>query len=377
MKVWHLGVVGIVVAFFGCADDVQKVEPGSKGKRGETCRARNDCAGGLACVSGICTKNDFDIDVSAKHCDVYQCEEDVDCCGDKPLEAPARCADRVSICETPNILDCPSASLCDDDDECEGGTCVGFCTYGSATCTSDAECTANVCSAGYCSYTGTVCTADADCEETCSTKQCDCANPEFDPADELCTDPDCIDICTLTCEDRLCRPNTSCETDDECAGLATDICEDGKCVECVADDDCNEDDNEECVDNVCDKPCEVDEECPLFNVCDGGECEYVGCQSDRECVLAANGGPLRSGGSPDNEPRLAECLESDDDPDLKVCKVPCENDVECPSDFDLCVEGFCRFMGCDSDADCRAYLGLEGQELTEETPYFTTTECNE
>jgi hypothetical protein len=232
-----------------------------------------------------------------------------------------------------------------------------------------------------CSYTATACVEDADCENPCdlvSYAVCDCRNPDYDPLDELCSDPECIDVCTLTCEDRQCRPNTSCETDDACLGLEQSICESVRCVECVEDEDCSEDDNEECIDNVCDKPCEVNEECPLFNECDDGECVYVGCQSDRECVLAANSGPLRfDEPGPGGEPRLAECLESEEDSDLKVCKVPCENDVECPSDFDLCVDGFCKFMGCDSDADCRAFLGLEGQELTEERPYFTTTECNE
>jgi hypothetical protein len=51
------------------------------------------------------------------------------------------------------------------------------------------------------------------------------------------------------------------------------------------------------------------------------------------------------------------------------CYVPCETDTNCAGgrfmmdsdpaqSFQICEDGRCRFVGCESDAECRAYLGL-------------------
>ena len=71
------------LALEGCNKDAQKVQPETRGKRGETCLARNDCDTGLACLNGICAKNEFNIDVTAKQCTRVECETTDDCCGDK------------------------------------------------------------------------------------------------------------------------------------------------------------------------------------------------------------------------------------------------------------------------------------------------------
>ena len=67
--------------------------------------------------------------------------------------------------------------------------------------------------------------------------------------------------------------------------------------------------------------------------------------SDRECVFLLGDA-------------LAECLDAE-------CLVPCQEDSECAGDatttmtFQVCEAGKCVFVGCESDAECRALLHVE------------------
>jgi hypothetical protein len=392
-----IGLFGVLVALSGCSKDVQKTAPQSKGQRGESCRARNDCAYGLACVRGICSQNDFDIDVSARHCERIECEEDADCCGDKPLEAPARCANRVSVCETPTVEDC-DPTTCTEDEECGDGVCgSGYCSLNGATCDEETPCAEDTCDTdgSFCLLSFSFCETDADCRENnCTNRVCDCDNPEYDPFDEICSDEECVDVCIYTCQDRLCKEDASCESDLDCRGLPTDICDAGRCVECLDDEDCDTDE-EECVEGMCERPCRANEECRLFHECQDGDCEYVGCTSDRECVLSAYAEDPNWQG----EPRLLRCLASDENPEIKRCRIPCENDAECAEPlqhetladpllretptmvspgFHVCdTDGFCKFIGCTSDEECRAYLGLQRQVPTEDRPFVPTAICSD
>jgi hypothetical protein len=113
----------------------------------------------------------------------------------------------------------------------------------------------------------------------------------------------------------------------------------------------------------------------LFHECDDdGECLAVGCKSDRECVLAASGGSEASV----EDARLYQCLPSDvGGENFNVCKIPCENDGACAGDFQVCDAGFCKFIGCQGDEDCRAYLGLANEEVTDSKPYVSKAVCRE
>src|SRR6188768_3142980 len=134
------------VGLQGCSKDAQKIVPDTRGKRGETCLARNDCDSGLACISGICAKNEFNLKVTAKECTRVECDVTEDCCGDKATEAPAKCDGRNEICDAEN-------------QRLPG--CV------TSTCTSDATCLGGgVCSPGVCSGTGQLndpCETATDC----------------------------------------------------------------------------------------------------------------------------------------------------------------------------------------------------------------------
>jgi hypothetical protein len=387
-----IGVTFMALAFVfvGCdSDKAQKVEPETRGKRNEICQARNDCDEGLACLNGVCSKNEFDIDVSVKQCDRIECSEDKDCCGDRPTKAPTKCKNRDVVCSTPQLPGCVQTS-CVATGTCEGGgTCgAGTCNIVGGTCMDADDCLDTCAATGFCTKNAaTACLADTDCpyyqynaQAACNNRVCNCANPEYDPGDPICTDEECEDICLLRCQDELCLKDNSCETASDCVSIGLQICDDGRCVQCIEDADCDEDASETCEKGFCHKPCEHDEECGLFEACDAGDCVYVGCHDDKECILAAargqdgiggtNGG-ISSGG---DDPRLFKCLASEANPELKTCKIPCENDGSC-GQFQVCNEGYCKFIGCETNEQCRAYLGISNQQTSEVKPFVATAVC--
>ena len=200
---------------------------------------------------------------------------------------------------------------------------------------------------------GESCTTRNDCREGLACVSSTCVENEYNisqeaghcellecqEADDCCTFPPCNDF---TCIDNQCIQDTDdCSVDDDCGFNA--ICDGGNCVECATDNDC-EGADQQCIDGFCDEGCSYDAECPLFHECGGnGECSYVGCQTDRECVLFANN-------------HRAECGSDG-------CTVPCDNDAECNTGqtgfFQTCNSGICEFVGCDTDAECRAAYDLE------------------
>src|SRR6188768_4323464 len=129
------------VGLQGCSKDAQIIVPDTRGKRGETCLARNDCDSGLACISGIYAKNEFNLKVTAKECTRVECDVTEDCCGDKATEAPAKCDGRNEICDPENrLLPVCSPTSCTYDATClGGGVCSpGFCS-GPYKTTTDAR----------------------------------------------------------------------------------------------------------------------------------------------------------------------------------------------------------------------------------------------
>ena len=381
-------------AFGGCKNDPTKFEPSTRGKRGENCQARNDCQDGLACLNGICGINEFSVSVAAKHCDRIECATTEDCCGDKPTVMPEKCNARATTCQQV-FLGCSTAVTCTSDANCggQGGTCraaatTGTCSGGTLaglSCTATTSCQ-DLCVNSVCSYSASSCTANTDCTyystatTTCMkpARTCNCTNPDYNPSAAICTDPDCLDLCTLRCDKERCVADRSCKKDSEC-GTATPFCSDGQCVQCTVDEDCGDD--KSCDAGVCHSRCKHNEECAAFYECnaDSGECEYAGCKSDRECILAAGASNQNAASVPTptgEDPRLLKCLPSETDPQHKTCKIPCENDGSCGAQS-VCDAGFCKFIGCDSNEECRAYLNLVGEVPTAAKPFVTTAVCRE
>jgi hypothetical protein len=123
-------------------------------------------------------------------------------------------------------------------------------------------------------------------------------------------------------------------------------------------------------DGLCRKPCTKNEECDLLEECVAGDCERRGCRSDRECILLEASLPTG------DDARLSKCLPSDEDPTIMQCKVPCENDGVC-GEFEVCEGGFCKFVGCDTDEECRSYLGIDNEITSLTKPWISTAVCRE
>lgn len=329
-KPWRYVIASLILVAGSCAG-IDKTAPEHRGARGESCQARNDCQSDLACFNGICTENDFNIAVGAKQCFRIECSEKADCCGEGP---PADCDNQESICSQPYA---------------EPG-----CSSSYITCASDDDCS---------DYAGQSCSTSGYC--TCDL------NPDYDPSSDICT-TDICSPCNLDCVDEMCV--AVCESDDDCAGTSLPFCDSGTCVRCTQDDDCTGAD-EKCMAGACVAPCKQNEQCPLFNECDAdtGECKYVGCTDDHECQFAyeANG---------NQDARSALCVDNPlagqaGQPE-KVCRVPCVSDAECGR-RELCDNGSCVYMGCESDEECRAQLGLANEEAPANGAAIPKAVCRE
>lgn len=385
-----IGLVSLLgaLAVVGCSSNkAQLVQPQTRGQRGEVCQARNDCQDGLACLNGLCAKNDFGLKVAPKQCDRVECQADEDCCGDKPRVAPEKCSARTATCGTSTIPGCVRTT-CTSDATCGGGTCAGgTCSLLGGACTSDAACKDTCLTAtGTCSKSGGICALDSDCQYfqynaqlLCQTRVCNCTNPAYNPTSPICTDPDCQGICQLRCDAELCVADNSCKKDADCLGVGLPFCETDRCVQCVADTDCDATKDESCQKGQCKKPCQKNEECPTFDECQAGSCVYVGCKSDRECILSAarNAAAVPGAVSSGEDARLLKCLPSEADATISTCKIPCQNDGSCGSEVEICDQGYCKFIGCETDEECRVYLGIQNQMSTVAKPFVPKAVCRQ
>ena len=351
-----------------------------KGARGSSCDSTNDCEAdltciethdcptGVACSNKSCQPSNFNLTGTGKSCHVRDCATKADCCGDMPQQAPAKCANRQSICNQPTLAGC-TTTTCTSSATCGKGKCEGRCYLDSAKCMTAANCAANTCNTATslqtCTITNTDCSISSCTVNTCSTPFCNCTNPDYAPTSPICTDPDCQGICGFTCKDDRCVTDTSCIADSQCAA-AKPFCTNGACGECRTSTDCSK--NVECMAGHCGPACKVDTECSLFEACQAGACVYVGCRTDRECVLRA-----RTNTSPSTQdPRLAKCSVENM---VGTCVFPCEIDAQCAS-TEVCTAGVCKYIGCESDSECTTIAGLHDLPApTPERPWVTTAVC--
>lgn len=358
------------------------VEEVRKGERGSSCDSTNDCQEGLSCIvtggcpAGVacanksCQPSNFDILGTGKQCHLTECTTKADCCGDLPEELPAKCADRDVKCSQPTVPGC-LVTTCLDDSYCNGGTCGGTCSRDGATCLTSDDCEQDSCDldTGTCRVGLNNCNSDDECQlvNTCSTPYCNCTNPAYDPTDAICSDPDCQGVCGWTCAGERCVVDTSCKADTDCAYPTPHCGDDGTCVECLTSDDCED---AECVGGRCGPECEHDTQCGVFEACQEEKCVFVGCRTDRECVLGAGTGLF----DPAQDPRLAVCSIEQG---VGTCVYPCEIDAQC-SPTEVCLDGRCEYIGCETDAECKTIAGLHNHPLpTRDRPWTTSAVCRE
>jgi len=357
----------------GGQPDEEKVR---KGERGSSCNSTNDCEEELSCIcptggtcaNKSCQPSNFNLTGTGKSCHVSDCKTKADCCGEMPLKAPEKCANRESICNRPTLTGCTTIT-CTTSATCGAGKCEGSCSLNSVNkCLTTADCPTNTCDLATnpdtCTITGTDCSLSTCTLNSCLTPRCNCTNPDYAPTSPICTDPDCEGICGFTCTDERCVADTSCNSDIQCAA-STPFCSNGKCSECRTSADCDE---EECIAGHCGPACKADTQCSLFEVCQAGECVFVGCRSDRECVLQARAknDPLAQ------DPRLAKCSVEND---LGTCVFPCEIDAQCAT-TEVCLSGVCKYIGCETNSECTTIAGLHNLPVpTPERPWTTTAVC--
>jgi hypothetical protein len=170
------------------------------------------------------------------------------------------------------------------------------------------------------------------------------ANCAMDPV--FCNAYRSLCECSQDCMDEMCvAAQPGCMSDAECTSMQTPFCVKNKCRQCDKDSACPGA-GAKCADGVCMSPCTNDENCPLLFKCQDNACIETGCSSDRECAFV-------------NKSARAVCRD-------KKCTSPCEVDSDCASEknstgFDVCEDGQCKFVGCESDTECRALLNLANQ----------------
>ncbi len=335
-------------------------------ERGAGCVAQNDCTDGQSCVRGKCQPQHFSIEPTGKECFRIDCQSTEDCCkGAATDDIPQKCRSKAAKCSR-ELPGCSETS-CDRSRDCGGGgVCVGACTVTNGECRGGADCIENLCDDGACTLDFAACSTNAECvANTCVGGQCACDNPAYEPADPICEDSECDDMCLFACEEDRCVIPSSCESNDDCFGTEA-LCDEGQCVECVSRNDCTF--GKLCFAGRCETPCASDLHCPLFEACEAGQCIYVGCRSDRECSLLPS---LVDIGLGELDQRLLRCATIEG---IGRCILPCQSDGQCPPS-EVCSGGICEYIGCETEAECKAILATAEVSLDEDTPWTTRLEC--
>jgi hypothetical protein len=349
----------------GGKTSVPAVQPSRASERGSACSVRNDCGEHDSCVRGLCQPTEFGIRATGKECYQIDCSKPEDCCGNLSQVVPDKCRNHAVFCSAA-LPGCTQSSCTRSSDCVGGGVCAGHCSVTAGECAGAADCLDNECVGGRCALDFAPCGSGVECAaNVCRGGECQCENSAFDPADPVCDDPDCDDLCLWTCEDSRCVLPSDCEASADCFG-ATPICESGKCVECARAADCSF--GRICLEGRCETACRSDLQCGLFEACQAGECIYVGCRADRECTLLSDRGALGLNGV---DPRLLRCATVDG---VGHCIVPCQTDAQCATN-EVCEGGICEYIGCETNAECKTILGVYNVEANRETPWISHLEC--
>lgn len=221
-----------------------------RGIAGESCRARNDCADGLACLREVCIPAGTDLSVTGRACYRVECDGDADCCAS--FVPDPNCSVYEADCQA-DPSDCEAFhALCQCNRACDAELCVDV----GPSCSDDLECPA---------FTTPFCVSSrcVQCRE-----HGDCVGENARCVEGTCKDPCATDEnCPLlhACEAGVCVAS-GCQTDRECAFVLGD-------------------DRARCAEGACFVGCEDNAECDSasFEVCHQGRCTFAGCETDAEC----------------------------------------------------------------------------------------------
>ena len=97
----------------------------------------------------------------------------------------------------------------------------------------------------------------------------------------------------------------------------------------------------------------------------------MGCRSDRECTLIPDAQAL--GLAPGFDPRLLRCHTEDG---VGRCLIPCQTDAQCPP-TEVCTGGLCKYIGCETDSECKTIAGVHNQDRRAGQPWISTVECRQ
>lgn len=142
---------------------------------------------------------------------------------------------------------------------------------------------ASACTGNGAGFNGESCIARSDCQPglACINMVCVIDTFNVSMSARACNVVECRG--NTDCDDnQACREDrcvTSCNNNDDCFG---GVCSDSLCVDCINNDDCG--DGYYCEANVCRSTCAGDGDCPAFSACSGGKCAASGCTSNRECI---------------------------------------------------------------------------------------------
>ena len=322
-----LGVIG-VLGLGACGSS-------RRGGAGESCTSTDDCEDGLGCFGQLC--------VAAASGGTTARTDGVSCTARRDCAAGLACVE--NSCQTMSVgMGDASTRYSGKGESCQV----------TNDCASGLSCVMNMCRSLSVSLPAlpktcvrVECENKQDCCQNfvpnvnCPTYEMNCA---MDPI--FCNTFRSLCQCSQDCVDELCvTAAPGCKSNAECTSSQTPFCVEGKCRQCDKDAACAGM-GSKCSQGVCMAACRQDEHCPLLHECQNGVCVETGCKSDRECAFMSR-------------EQLAVCVDGE-------CEVPCDSDAECMGStetrgFERCEMGKCVFVGCETNKECRALLGLENQ----------------
>jgi hypothetical protein len=205
-----------------------------------------DPAGGCVHVLNNAPCDDGDVCTIGDHCQLGECiSSSALSCNDSNGCTDDSCS-ADSGCEfVPNTMACDDGNNCTQNDECQGGICVGG---EPPDCDDDNQCTDDVCVAGAgCMHFNNndpcndqdACTAN----EVCFAGKCGGGGPIQCDDDNVCTDDECNPAsgCVFTANSAPCTDDDACTSGDQCS--------DG---ECFSGEPTDCDDSNPCTIDQCD-----------------------------------------------------------------------------------------------------------------------------